>query len=303
MCLLVVCKPNAIPKREELTEGACANPHGYGFAMIVDGKIFRYRTMSARKAVNKFIHMRQQYPHGYAIWHARYATHGVRNEDNCHPFQVGDDVDTVLAHNGVLDTFISKEDKRSDTRIFAEDTLPKLGGVRALEDENLYRMVEGWATGSKIAVLTTSPNANFQLYLINEKLGHWDDDGVWWSNSSYKRTTSTYKSYYAPPTYTYESDKELLDTYAEEQAYYQQLIDEDLGEGMIVVDMCPSCEALVDVDVSTEYCQYCDTCMSCMATWQDCMCYTPRSARKKESELDFDNQWVRVYNKQYDTAL
>jgi predicted glutamine amidotransferase len=297
MCLLVVCKPNAIPKHEELTEGACSNPHGYGFAMVIDGKIFRYRTMSARKAVSKFIHMRQQYPQGYAIWHARYATHGVRNEDNCHPFQVGDDTDTVLAHNGVLDTFIGKDDKRSDTRIFAEDTLPKLGGVCALEDENLYRMVEGWASGSKIAVLTTNPKAQYQLYLINENLGHWDDNGVWWSNSSYKRTTYTHKSYYTPtPTIADASTKGS--EYDIEQAKYAELLNDPELDEYLVIDTCPTCEALIDIDRSSEYCQYCDTCMSCWSSWQDCMCYTPASARKYYSN-DLDNHWVRVYDKQY----
>lgn len=301
MCLLVVCKPNAIPKREELTEGACANPHGYGFAMIIDGKIFRYRTMSARKAVGKFIHMRQQYPQGYAIWHARYATHGVKNEDNCHPFQVGDDADTVLAHNGVLDTFIGKDDKRSDTRIFAEDTLPKLGGVCALEDENLYRMIEGWASGSKIAVLTTNPNAQYQLYLINEKLGTWDDNGVWWSNSSYKRSTYTTTTYYKADPYPV-VDPIAYDTYDEEQAYYKELSEKSELDGYIVIDQCPMCEALVDIDISAEFCQYCEACMSCWANYQDCMCYTPKSA-KSYKEFDFDNQWVRVYNKYQDTLI
>ena len=298
MCLLVVCKPNAIPKREELTEGACSNPHGYGFAMVIDGKIFRYRTMSARKAVNKFIHMRQQYPQGYAIWHARYATHGVKNQDNCHPFQVGDDADTVLAHNGVLDTFIGKDDKRSDTRIFAEDTLPKLGGVRALEDENLYRMVEGWASGSKIAVLTTNPDAQYQLYLINERLGTWDDNGVWWSNSSYKRSTYTYtlKDYSKPATPTATAPKPA--DYEIEQEYYQELIAQS---EYYIIDECPMCEALIDIDRSAEYCQYCDACMSCYGSWQDCMCYTPASAKRKDN--DFDNQWVRVYNKSLDPTL
>jgi predicted glutamine amidotransferase len=291
MCLLVVCKPGAIPKHEELTEGACSNPHGYGFAMVIDGKIFRYRTMSARKAVSKFLHMRQQNPHGYAIWHARYATHGVKNEENCHPFQVGDDTDTVLAHNGVLDTFIGKDDKRSDTRIFAEDTLPKLGGVRALEDENLYRMIEGWASGSKIAVLTTNPDSQFQLYLINERLGTWDDNGVWWSNSSYKRSTYTHKSYYKSDTTIatpiHESD------FAEEQLKYEELL--DVASDEVMIDQCPSCWALIDIDRSADYCQYCDACMSCLSSWQDCMCYTPASA-KKSPAYDFDNEWIRVYN-------
>ena len=299
MCLLVVCKPNAVPKHDELTEGACSNPHGYGFAMVIDGKIFRYRTMSARKAVNKFIHMRQQNPQGYAIWHARYATHGVRNEDNCHPFQVGDDTDTVLAHNGVLDTFIGKDDKRSDTRIFAEDTLPKLGGVCALEDENLYRMVEGWASGSKIAVLTTNPKAQYQLYLINESLGHWDDNGVWWSNSSYKRTTYTTTTYYAPTPAIPTKELDEAD-YVDEQNYYSELLEHAVlnkkDDEYLVIDTCPTCESLIDIDRSAEYCQYCDTCMSCSATWQDCMCYTPHSARTKSYDNDFDNNWIRVYN-------
>lgn len=301
MCLLVVCKPGAIPKHEELTEGACANPHGYGFAMIIDGKIFRYRTMSARKAVSKFIHMRQQNPHGYAIWHARYATHGVKNEDNCHPFIVGDDADTVLAHNGVLDTFIGKDDKRSDTRIFAEDTLPKLGGVRALEDENLYRMIEGWASGSKIAVLTANPDAQFQLYLINERLGTWDEHGVWWSNSSYKRSTYSYKTYYsATPTTTTSTNKSA--DYDIEQEYYNELLLQ-ADEDTLIIDQCPSCDALVDIDRSAEYCQYCDACMSCWSSWQDCMCYTPASARQEYKDNDFDNSWVRVYNKTRDPML
>ena len=303
MCLLVVCKPNAIPKREELTEGACANPHGYGFAMIIDGKIFRYRTMSARKAVGKFIHMRQQYPQGYAIWHARYATHGVKNEDNCHPFQVGDDADTVLAHNGVLDTFIGKDDKRSDTRIFAEDTLPKLGGVCALEDENLYRMIEGWASGSKIAVLTTNPKAEYQLYLINERLGTWDDNGVWWSNSSYKRSTYTTTTYYKADPYPVVDPIAYDSTYDEEQAYYKELSEKSELDGYIVVDQCPMCEALVDIDISAEFCQYCEACMSCWANYQDCMCYTPKSAKSYDKGFDFDNQWVRVYNKYKDTLI
>ena len=302
MCLLVVCKPNAIPKREELTEGACANPHGYGFAMIIDGKIFRYRTMSARKAVGKFIHMRQQYPQGYAIWHARYATHGVKNEDNCHPFQVGDDTDTVLAHNGVLDTFIGKDDKRSDTRIFAEDTLPKLGGVCALEDENLYRMIEGWASGSKIAVLTTNPKAEYQLYLINERLGTWDDNGVWWSNSSYKRSTYTTTTYYKADSHPVVDAVAYDSTYDEEQAYYAELSEQSEKDGYLIVDQCPMCEALIDIDISAEYCQYCEACMSCWSNYQDCMCYTPKSA-KSYKEFDFDNQWVRVYNKYQDTLI
>ena len=301
MCLLVVCKPNAIPKREELTEGACVNPHGFGFAIVADGKVIRYRTMSAKKAVSKFLELREQYPSGYAIWHARYATHGVKNEDNCHPFQVGDDTNTFLAHNGVLDTFISKGDKRSDTRVFAEDTLPKLGGVLALEDENIYRMIEGWASGSKIAILTTNPQAQYQLYLINERLGTWDDNGVWWSNSSYKRTIVTQRSYYNPtPNPIADTGAFAEADFADEQSYYAEL--QGQLDSYAIIDECPSCEALIDIEMSADYCQYCEACVSCGAHHNDCMCYTPHST-KSYKEFDFDNQWVRVYNSKERQAL
>ena len=303
MCLLVVCKPNATPKREELTQGACSNPHGYGFAIVVGDKIITERSMSAKKSIKRFLELREQYPEGYAMWHARYATHGVKNEANCHPFQVGGDPLSYVAHNGVLDTFIESGDKRSDTRVFAEDTLPKIGGVSALNDENIYRMVESWATGSKIAVLSVNPAAQYQLYLINEKSGHWDDNGVWWSNNGYK------KPVYAPISYAttyiggtpvdpitddgyYTEDKEFW----EKQEKYMALYDSD----EVLIDLCPVCEALVDVDKSIEYCEFCESCMSCYSSVVDCDCYDPK--RKAHTKgFDFDNEWT-LANK-YDPML
>lgn len=275
MCLLVVCSPNSIPQKADLTRGACANPHGYGFAMVVDGKIHRYRTMSAKKAVNKFLEMRTLHPEGYAIWHARYATHGVKNEANCHPFQVGDDTDTVLAHNGVLDTHIEPADRRSDTRIFAEDTLPSLGGVTALDNENIYIMVSKWAKGSKIAVLTVNPEAKHQLYLINEDAGDWDDAGIWWSNTSYKpyepyKYSSGYSGVwqkatdYKPDTTIGYAYDDTWDAYVDEQGYL-------LAE-------CPNCVTLSNYEDVT--CEHCHLCYDCSSTAQDCLCYVPTGLRK-----------------------
>jgi len=289
VCLLVICNPNAVPKREELKNGACANPHGFGFALVIDGKIFRYRTMSARKAISKFIHMRQQNPQGYAIWHARYATHGVRNEDNCHPYFVGDDNNTVLAHNGALDVFIGKEDRRSDTRIFAEDVLPKMGGISAMDDENLYRVIEGWAGSSKIALLTTNPKSLSQLYIVNETLGTWDENGVWWSNYSHKPTNSLYYSS-KPMSNKYSNEVD----YTIEQEYYNNLISS--GENIEgIIDQCDWCGALIDLYNSEEYCQYCEMCMSCSASKQDCMCYTPASVKR---ETDYFSDRMYSYENQ-----
>lgn len=275
MCLLVVCSPGSIPSRADLERGACANPHGYGFAMVVGGKIHRYRTMSRKKAVSKFLDMRTQYPEGYAIWHARYATHGVKNEANCHPFQVGDDEDTVLAHNGVLDTHIESGDRRSDTRIFAEDTLPRLGGVTALDDENIYIMVSKWARGSKIAVLTVNPNAKHQCYLLNEQDGDWDDAGIWWSNESYKPyEKKSYSSYGAvwtkatdykptPPAGTNYAYDDVWDAFVDEQ-------------GTLLAE-CPNCMVLSTYDDVT--CEHCTLCYDCSMAKDECLCYIPSKER------------------------
>ena len=295
MCLLVVCKPNSTPSKADLHNGACSNPHGYGFAIVADGKIITERSMSAKKSIRRFLQLREQYPNGYAMWHARYATHGVKNEQNCHPFQVGDDTQTYLAHNGVLDTFIESGDKRSDTRVFAEDTLPKLGGVSALNDENIYRMIESWATGSKIAVLTVNPIAEYQLYLINEKAGTWDDNGVWWSNSSYKR----YVYDYTPSVRQSDSVLGYADdeaTYWEKQEAYYNLYATD----PTIVDMCPMCEAMISLDESETTCEFCASCLACFQLPLDCDCYDP-SNKAHSRGFDFDNEWSLA--KKYDSML
>ena len=179
MCLLVVASPNSTPKRKDLECASCNNPHGFGFAVITPNGIVTGRGMSAKKVINRFLEVRKQYPDSYAMFHARFATHGVKNEENCHPFKVPSNPDTYLAHNGILDIKIAAGDRRSDTRIFAEDTLPAMGGVAALDDDHVWAMVSKWSSGSKIVIFTLDPNAKEQCYIINEAAGHWDNDGMW----------------------------------------------------------------------------------------------------------------------------
>lgn len=292
MCLLVVCKPGAIPKSHDLHNGACSNPHGFGFAIVADGKIITERSMSAKKSIRRFLELREQYPNGFAMWHARYATHGVKNEANCHPFQVGDDPDTYLAHNGVLDNFIDKGDKRSDTRVFAEDTLPKIGGVEALNDTNVLHMVESWASGSKIAVLTVNPKAEYEMYLLNGHLGTWDEDGVWWSNSSHKRTVYVAPKQVATPVTPVESDEEFW----EKQEMYADKASYDPS----TVDICPMCEAMIDIENSADMCEFCASCLMCFQLPSDCDCYDPKR-RTHDRGFEYDNEWT--YAKHYDMAF
>ena len=258
MCLLVVASPNSTPRKKDLECASCNNPHGFGFAVITPNGIVTGRGMSSKKVIKKFLEVRKEFPNSYAMFHARYATHGVKNEDNCHPFKVPSKYDTYLAHNGILDIDIKAGDRRSDTRIFAEDTLFAMGGVTALDDAHVWTMVSKWALGSKIVIFTLDPDANDQCYIINENAGHWDNEGMWWSNTTYKQ--STWSTYLGTPSKS--SALALNDSGYEE-----------LGE-------CPACLAVAFEDANPYYCEMCMACYDCSGTYSDtCLCWTPEKDR------------------------
>jgi glutamine amidotransferase len=256
--------------------GACSNPHGFGFAIDTGDGIISERSMSAKKSIARFLELREQYPNGYAMWHARYATHGVKNELNCHPFKVkGEEYDTYLAHNGVLDIHIPKGDKRSDTRIMAEELLPQLGGVSALDNDYVYDMISAWSRGSKIAVMTNDPNAQYKIYIINENAGSWDDNGIWWSNTSYKPVISTPRT----ESYTY--------TYGDEPSVYDIVVGQESNGFEDNTFECPNCNALVDLYESELYCVMCECCFDCSAQFLDCLCYNPNAKSMIRDEYGF----------------
>jgi Glutamine amidotransferase domain len=269
MCLLVVCNPNSTPSKDELTTGACKNPHGFGFAIDTGSGIISERSMSAKKSIRRFLELREQYPDGYAMWHARYATHGVKNELNCHPFKVSGEHDTYLAHNGVLDILIPKGDKRSDTRIMAEELLPRLGGVSALDDDYVYDMISSWSNGNKIAVMTNDPSAQYKIYIINESAGSWDSNGIWWSNNSHQPT----------PITTNTHDPSVYDIVVSDGHFgYDEKFE------------CPNCASLIDLWESELYCLICECCFDCSAQFLDCLCYNPKAKDMLRDEYGFINE-------------
>lgn len=271
MCMLCVVPPNVIPSREKLENSALNNPHGFGFAIVIpsEKRIHAERTMNADTSINRFIEMRSKYPEGYAMWHARFATHGTTTVDNCHPFKVGKDERTYLAHNGILPIIEPTGDTRSDTRIFAEDLLPSIGGVVSLDNPQVQNLIEDFTTGSKVCVLTVHPDAQFQCYLFHEEKGWKDDSGVWWSNDTcylpkpYSYTSNTWQST-KPLDFLSKSDKD-------ESTFYE----------------CTVCELVVDEDqlwesgLGDDYCPQCGCCYSCNTYMTDCLCYKGSNADAK----------------------
>jgi glutamine amidotransferase len=260
MCLLVVASPNSTPRKKDLECASCNNPHGFGFAVVTPNGIVTGRGMSSKKVIKRFLEVRKEFPDSYAMFHARYATHGVKNEENCHPFAVPySGGDTYLAHNGVLDINISAGDRRSDTRIFAEDTLPSMGGVSALDDDHVWAMVSKWSLGSKIVIFTLDPKAKETCYIINESSGFWDNEGMWWSNSSYKQ--SSWSTYLELPS------KASMLTMNDSTGEYEDYA-------------CAHCMTIAEPDANPYFCEMCHTCYDCDGMYQDtCLCWTPESDR------------------------
>lgn len=268
MCMLCVVPPHVLPDKEKLINSALNNPHGFGFAIVVpeDKYIISERSMNADESINRFLELRAKYPNGYALWHARYATHGSNTVENCHPFTVGGDPSTYLAHNGILPVLEYENMDWSDTRIFAESMLPKMGGVSALDDPQLLNMIEDFTTGSKLCVLTVDPVAKEQCYIVHEEKGWRDDSNVWWSNST---------CFLAAPAKSYgyggwltEYDKKYTDA----QVEYD--------------DTCIGCNAMVDfleLEKNAMVCDYCGTCNDCGDYAADCRCgYWAYSRKAKD---------------------
>lgn len=266
MCLLCVIEPNETPTRQQLMNAADSNPHGYGYAFMNDGVIITGRGMDAEDVIDRFLRIRQGLPHAWAMFHARFTTHGETNKSNCHPFRVGGSKNIVLGHNGVL-PIDTGTDKRSDTRIFAEEWLPEIG-VEALDDPTTYGWLEKWAAGSKIAVFSTDPRTKQDVYILNEHLGHWDK-GIWWSNSSYK---DDYWGSWASASWKPSKQKSVLAGCSLDS----------MGDSY-ECDFCRSFLCYAD-NGKPQYCYNCMTCFSCFEDVQDCLCYGSPAKEDYETE-------------------
>ncbi|PPJ36471.1 hypothetical protein C5E45_20725 [Nocardia nova] len=185
MCLLTYYPAGAAIDTGALRFGAEANPDGHGFAIVTSGRIITGHGMNAHTVIATFARTRAEHPDGPALFHSRYATRGAIDLSNCHPFRLGGDRRTVLAHNGTLPKRVHPRayDRRSDTRIAAEDYLPAQP-FGPIDTAAGARGLAGWLGSSKLVILTVDPVYARAAYLFGERAGQWVG-GIWYSNRSY----------------------------------------------------------------------------------------------------------------------
>lgn len=249
MCIIMCALGNVAPPREHLEQSCRNNPDGFGFAMVTERDGLRQlivrKSMTSGNLIDEFEDAFTRYGKSVVAWafHARIATHGKVNEQNCHPFPVGNQA--VMFHNGVLPVYQAPTDPRTDSETFASDYLPTLGGVPA--SWQACDVIGRFAGQSKLVFL--EPQAEMPLVIVNEDLGQWNGD-IWYSNTSY-----------IPWTYAVSSSSNEKLPVIE--------VDDD-GDFFVTCDVCDQTGP-----VSDEFCAWCTSCYSCGMFEDTCQCWTP----------------------------
>lgn len=257
MCILTFFKPGITPDLGALAAGADVNPDGHGYAVVADDRIITGHGLDPDEVIDEFATVRARFPHTPALFHSRLATHGHIGTDNCHPFLVGGDERTVLAHNGILPATVQplNGDLRSDTRIAAEDFLPRqpFGPL----DSWIGRSgLETWLRTDKMVLLTLDPAYRHTAYIFNEHLGHHTDEGIWYSNTTYQ--------------------------WALKGHWYS-------GSGPVFLDeaYCGLCGDF-DPERPGAHCTYCGFCQDCVRNFPHCECDN-LDGTARYADLDIDD--------------
>lgn len=168
-----------------LISGYKINSHSMGMMWAHDGVLHIHKQMND---IDSFIakYLELELMDLPIAVHFRFATHGAKNLENCHPFSISDKI--AIVHNGVFHGLGTS--KKSDTWEFA-DLLTGVG-VDTIFDNTMLQLLVEQACGFENKVVFL--NNEGKHFIANEKSGTWKQ-GIWYSN--------TYSLHYEEPSYSY----------------------------------------------------------------------------------------------------
>ena len=193
MCV-IINKPAKKTLPKTVLENCYANnPHGWGIMWADGGKLHVVRGLGNFQDFYKAY--RNVPHHANAAIHFRWATHGLKNEANTHPFTVINDANESLAmmHNGVIWNPRTIDKDMSDTWHFVEqDVKPLLGGnIAMLDDEVTFSLIESSSHGSKLLFMDNFGHVNVTFP------NQWHEEfGCQFSNSHSHIKGGVYGKYY-----------------------------------------------------------------------------------------------------------
>lgn len=177
MCIAIYKPEGKVLSQDTLKECYDNNPDGAGFMYAENKKLHIEKGFFS---FDSFYKAYRVHEHKQAVLHFRIKTHGKIDTTNCHPFAVNNAVGFV--HNGIINGF--GDANHSDTIGFNNAILQPLvhkWGNLALFQDPIIDLIEGRIGYSKLVFLDRHGNHK----IMNEGKGDWDD-GVWYSNNSYK---------------------------------------------------------------------------------------------------------------------
>ena len=184
MCIAIVNQPNYFIPKQQLKNAWDNNNHGAGIAYVDNGKVMSYHEPYNFEDFFEEYEFIRELTDSPMLIHFRIATHG-KGIDMLHPHSVTEGR-VSLIHNGVISGL--GNDIVSDTREFAE-ILSKFypDNVDFIDHIGIEAMALALlGKTNKVALLDWRGDVR----ILNDHLGHYDDYGNWFSNSSYKQLNS-----------------------------------------------------------------------------------------------------------------
>lgn len=279
-----------------LNAGWDSNPDGGGIAYINEhNQIVTYKTMDKRDFIDEYTRAHAQYgATSCFLVHMRIATHGKVKLETAHPFKVphrSDSGETWMIHNGIIsDMTHLTDDDTSDTMALANHLLRSFDDGW-LDNDELTSLIGDYIDWSKLVFLTNTPDHDFEMYIINEAMGKWDDEYGWFSNQSCHtpaKAKHTWKGY--NPFKTDTNDKSYTYDYSIPERMFDTT-DMSLATGSEWHEMV--LKAMAD----NAYCTHCmgkyecvceDACAECFEMYWECDCDYFFSIDKLINDLEVD---------------
>lgn len=190
MCVIISLDPKQSIDKEVLRKCYDHNHDGWGIMWAENGKLEGWKCCGSFKS---FIKTWKDVPrHAQRGIHFRIKTHGATNTDNCHPFNIGQDLSVM--HNGIIQCPEIDKDM-SDTHNFVKYELaPLVEGFEGdfMTDPDFKSLIEDMTGYSKLLIMDTQGRilrTNDKMWVVRS--------GIHFSNAN--------SFYEAPKVVTYSS--------------------------------------------------------------------------------------------------
>ncbi len=235
MCIIVI-KPRGVklPKEKILKNCFENNSDGAGIMFVKEGAVHITKGFMFWEDFRESYRALQFNKEDLFVFHFRFATHGLTNKGQCHPFPVSKRTgelkaveatsDMAMVHNGILSDIVGPKGL-SDTMMFVKGYLAKRTIKETLfNGEGTRKMVALATTGSKLAIL----NGKGELLITGSS---WEKSkGLLYSNDGYKTSTRwALTSYWGGFTQGRNGghNKSVIETEIEDKDTWQTIGDEE----------------------------------------------------------------------------